>query len=276
MNRLYTKLSLVFRPSLVLFGFSSVLIGLIFSSCHNQKKNTNDFKPMKPTGSFYSAYSDEGLWALEMDLNGNFFFEDFSTGFEIQSKTTEFIGKKEGPKQKLEWNMFNGNELEQQIRFSILQENCHNFGYVNNPFILEVFHHGGLIYQLGACGTFQNQALEIGKFKLLTANGQSALSVFKLSEAPILELKKVKTSNMIHGRFACRYWQGQIKPIDLTLSINFNIHPTEDCVESPELSACMQSIGNKNYTFQFSKDAERRTILTLSDKNNIFAFLKLE
>jgi len=259
---------------LMLAAFFS--LGSVLFSCHKRNTNTSFFKPMKPTGTMYSAYGLSGEFALEMDLNGDFFFQDFVTGFEFSCKSSEYIGKKESYKQKLIWNMFSGKELEQEVRFTVLQENCHNFGFINNPFILEVFHDGALIYRRGACGTFHEPMPLAGKYKMLTVNGKDALAFYKLKEIPLLELIKTNTSNMIHGRFACRYWQGGFKLLDKTMYINFNIHPTDDCVETPELTNLMEAVGNKSYLFEMTKDAKRRSILTLSDKYDTFVFLKID
>ncbi len=231
---------------------------------------------MKPTGTIYSAYGFSGEFALEMDLNGDFFFQDYVTGFEVECKSSEYIGKKESYKQKLIWNMFSGKDLEQEVKLTVLQENCHNFGFINNPFILEVYHDGALIYRRGACGTFHDPMTLHGKYTMLTVNGKEAKEFYKLKELPNLEITKTKTSNMIHGRLACRYWQGDFKLLDKTMSINYNIHPTDDCTESPALTDYMEAVGNKRYLFEVHKDAKKRTVLTLSDKYDTFVFIKIE
>jgi len=263
-----------FKTSNILL--SSIIALLVFGSCHNRNKNTSDFKPMKPSGSLYSAYNENGNWALEMDLNGDFHFQDYVTGYEILCKSSEYIGKKEGYKQKLEWNMFNGKELEQEVKFTILQENCYNFGFVNNPFTLEVYHDGGLIYRLGDCGTFHNEPVVTGNFAMHTVNGKDAKEFYNLKEIPNFEIKKTKTSNMVHGRFACRFWQGQVKLLDKSMFLNYNIHPTDDCIETPELTKFAESMGNKKFLFDVSKDTKKRTLLTLSDKYDTFVFVKTD
>lgn len=258
-----------------MFGAVFILCSFMIS-CKNQSKPISYFKPMKPTGTMYSAYGLSGDFALEMDLNGDFFFQDYVTGFEVSCKSSEYIGKKESYKQKLIWNMFGGKELEQEVILTVLQENCHNFGFINNPFILEVFHDGALVFRKGDCGTFHYPMSLSGKYIMLTVNGKEAKSFYKLKELPILELGKTKSSNMIHGRYACRYWQGDFKLLDKTMSINFNIHPTDDCIESPEMTNLMEAVGNKRYLFEFTKDAKKRSILTLSDKYDTFVFLKID
>ena len=260
-----------------IFVFSLLfLLSLALFSCHKRNTNTSTFKPMKPTGSHYSAYGLSNEFALEMDLNGDFYFQDYITGFEVECKSSEYIGKKESYKQKLIWNMFAGKDLEQEVKLTVLQENCHNFGFINNPFILEVYHDGALIYRRGACGTFHYPMTLHGKYSMLTVNGKDAKEFYKLKELPNLEITKTKTSNMIHGRLACRYWQGDFKHLDKTMSINYNIHPTDDCIESPELTNYMEAVGNKQYLFEVYKDPKKRTVLSLSDKYDTFVFLKIE
>ncbi len=227
---------------------------------------------MKPTGAYYSAYNESGNLALEMDLNGNFHFVDYVSGYEIDCKTSEYIGKKDAYKQKLEWNMFNGKELEQQVRFTVLQENCHNFGYVNNPFILEVFYDKKLLYQLGSCGTFHDDLNLVGNFTLIKHNGKEIRSFYELTELPKLELKKTPVSNMIHGRFGCRYWHGVINLLESTIALNYNIHPTADCIESPALTKLTEQFGAKKYHFQISSQPKGVVLLTLIDKYDTFVF----
>ncbi len=270
----HAKSELIFSR-IWIFGLVFVFGSLMFS-CKNRNTNPIFFKPMKPTGTMYSAYGLSGEFALEMDLNGDFFFQDYVTGFEVSCKSSEYIGKKESYKQKLIWNMFGGKDLEQEVRFTVLQENCHNFGFINNPFILEVYHDGELIFRNGGCGSFHEPLPLAGKYQMLTVNGKEAKAFYKLKELPILELNKTKTSNMIHGRFACRYWQGGFKILDKTLYINYNLHPTEGCVENPEMTNLMEAVGNKSYLFEMTKDAKKRSILTLSDKYDTFVFLKIE
>ena len=256
-----------------LLFFAVFLSQLFLLSCHSRKK-VDDFKPMKPTGNQYCAHDAGGHWALEMDIYGDFSFYDFTNSFEIQTKTPDYIGKKEGVKQKLEWNMISGKESEQKVRFTILQENCFNFGFANNPFILEVFHDGAIIYQMSGCGTFHDQMFQEGSYTLMTVNDKGAQEYYKLTEPVVLKLEKTKTSNLINGRLACRYWQGAMRLLDKTMSINFNIHPTSDCKEGPELTKCMEDMGNSNYVFDFTKDPKKGTQLTLSDKNHTFVFVK--
>lgn len=256
--------------------FAVLIIGLSTQSCSNRKKNASDFKPMKPSGSQYSAYDATGAWALEMELNGDFHFIDFMNDFEINSKTPEYVGKRDGYKQSLEWIMLSGKENEYKVKFTILQENCYNFGYVNNPFYLEVVFEDKVIFRLGECGTFHNDLGLNGKYTLNKVNNQEVLFRYKLEKAPILDLKKTKNSNMIHGRFACRYYQGDLKLLDNTLTVNYNIHPTPDCTEDPGLTELSELFGNKKYNYQLSTDDKKRTLLTLSDKNNTFVFVKNE
>lgn len=254
----------------------SILLVCLVSACNNSKKQARDFKPMKPSGTHYTAYCPNGTWALEMDLNGEFVFQEYLSGFEIDCKSTEYIGKKEGYKQRLEWNMFNGKELEQQVRFTVLQENCHNFGYVNNPFILEVFYDGNLLYRQGGCGTFHNKLEIEGVYNVLTVNGQDVKEFYKLNQNPSFELKKTKSSNMLYGRTACRYWNGVFNILESTISINYNIHPTADCVESYELTQFTEAFGNKQYFYKLTSDAKKGTLLTLLEKYDTFVLQKIK
>lgn len=269
------KILISLKSRVFLIVFLCFCAPLVLSSCQGNRK-MESFKPMRPTGTHYAAYSMNGNWALEMELNGHFHFQDFVNGFELNAKTSEYVVKKEGYKQKLEWNMFSGKEVEQQIRFTVLQENCHNFGFVNNPFILEVFHDGGLIYRMGDCGTFHYEFPIEGTYKILTANGKDALTAYNLKEVPILDFQRTKISNMIHGRFACRFWQGDIRLLDKTISIQYNIHPTEDCIEYAELTNFMMAFGNKRFLYELSKNTKNSTILTLSNKYDTFVFLKIK
>ena len=257
---------------LLFFGIFSLST---LPSCKNNKQTDSGFKMMKPTGNKYSAYCLSGNWVLEMDLNGAFCFHDFVRDYALKANTSEYHGVKESYKQKLVWNMFDGDNLEREIKFTVLQENCHNFAYVNNPFILQVYENGELIYQLGDCGTFHYEHRFVGRFKMIKANGKDAASTYKIKDIPILQIEKNAHSNMLSGRFACRFWQGDLKLLDNTMSINYNIHPTQDCIETPEITEFMETLNNKRFWFKISVDAKNRTLLTLMDKYDTFVFLKV-
>lgn len=254
--------------------FQLIFLVVLIQSCSGGKGIGFDFQPMKPTGTLYSAYNENGLWALEMDLYGDFVFQDFSSGLKVVCKSSDYVVKKRGFNQQMEWNMYFGGDLEKHVSLKILKENCHNFGFINNPFVLEISHDQEVIYRLGDCGSFHNDFQLDGVYELATVNRQAASSYYQLPSAPILNLKKLKTSSDIEGRLACRYFRGNIDYKEMNLSLFYNVHPTDDCSEPESQTKFMEEIGNKSFFFKSGSDPILGKTLTLSDKYNTFVFKK--
>jgi hypothetical protein len=229
---------------------------------------------MKPSGSLYSAYNENGLWALEMDLSGDFVFQDFTSGLKVTCQTTDYIVRKRGFNQQMEWHMYFGKDLEKEVKLIVQKDNCHNFGFVNNPFSLEIRHDGEVIYRLGDCGTFHNDLKLNGSYELLTVNRQPATTYYQIAKAPVLTLRKMDASSDTEGRLACRFFRGTIDLKEMNMSLFYNIHPTDDCSESENQTKFMEEIGNKSFFFKVENKGEMGQTLTLSDKYNTFVFKK--
>ncbi len=270
-NAINKKSKWIFLLALII-GFSSINL---LSACAKRKKNNvmqeTTTKPMRPIGTMYSAYDPEYAWALEMELDGQFNFVDYNNNIEVKCEATSFSSFSENEKQGLEWIMKTADDLE--VRFRVLEENCFNFGFNNNPMIFELRNEHGVLYRVGGCGSYHNPFGFDQAYVLSTINNEDFRKESQLTEAPQITFSKIKTSSLIEGRFGCRTWRSQFNLLDRTLGINFDIYPNTDCYESPELSLFIERIGGKPYFFVFSDNNNK---LTLSDKNDTFVFLKMK
>lgn len=247
------------------------VLGLGIGSCaKRQKKNKEQItKPLRPNGSIYSSYDPQYNWALEMEIDGNFSFIDYTNNIDVHCKTSEFQSFQEENKQGLVWVMRTSDSL--QVRVQIADANCYNFGFQNNPFVLELSNEHGVLYRVGGCGCYHPNFGFRDTYVLSTINNQDCKTSGNLSEAPQLQLSKMKTSNLIEGRFGCRTWRSQLNILERTFAFNFDLYPNMSCHESPELSQLMERMGGKPYYFLFSENNNK---LTLSDKNDTFVFIK--
>ena len=124
---------------------------------------------------------------------------------------------------------------------------------------------------VGGCGCYHPNFGFRDTYVLSTINNQDCKTSGNLSEAPQLQLSKMKTSNLIEGRFGCRAWRSQLNILERTFAFNFDLYTNMSCHESPELSQLMERMGGKPYYFLFSENNNK---LTLSDKNDTFVFIK--
>jgi hypothetical protein len=241
-----------------------------FSSCAKRKnREKNTVKPMRPSEKMYSAYDPQYNWALEMEIDGNFSFIDYTNNLDVHCKTSSFEAIQIGNKMGLKWVMQTADSLKVQIQ--IFEENCYNFGFQNNPFVFELSNEMGVLYRVGGCGSYHQAFGFNDKFELSTINGIDFRKSTTLTDAPIIKFSKIKTSNLIDGKIGCRTFRSQFNILSRSFGISFDLYPNMSCEETTGLSNLMERIGEQEFHFLFSENNNK---LTLSNKNDTFVFIK--
>jgi heat shock protein HslJ len=255
------------------FALGLGIFSITQSACAKRKKNENTTtmtKPMRPDGTMYSAYDLDNSWSLELDMNGQFNFKDFDKKINFNSDASEFQGFQVNEKQGLKWVMKDADSRE--LTLSVIENQCHNASPFNKSFELEIKQNNTSLYRLSGCGSYHNAFGFDQEYQLSLINGEVYDKATKLDTAPILNFKRVPSTNLIEGKIGCRSWRSQIDILNRTFVFNFDLAPNMDCIELEALSAFMEIISNKPMHFSFSAN---NNTLTLSNKNDTFVFTKL-
>lgn len=238
----------------------------VLLACGQKKKAVDEqvSKPMRIVEGNYSAYHADGDWALEMELNGNFAFKDYVNNISFYASTplaTDFLD--EGKQGKL-WTMTSG---EQELRLKVYEENCFSLSFTNNRFLMEILQNNQVIYSKGDCGSY-HEKFGFGNTYVFTQ--VSGITIENPSLLPKIVFHKTPLSNQIYGKIGCRSFKGELLILETAITIGFDIHPTENCIEDLETQRFME-VFPKKYYFSFERN---NTILRLIDKNHTFVLKK--